>query len=372
MKTFSCSCKGRPKLFFESTSCCACGSLVGITDDFKIVQSFTRHKKTNHYFADDEPRRLYKKCKNFLEHDICNGMIDIHAKTPDGKLADLCFSCKFNDVVPNLKVAEHLPLWQKMETAKRRALFTLKSLPLALYSADEKPRSGLTFNFLVDRDAKDHFISALPNQEKVLTGHDNGQITINLAEADDVARSKTRLDLHEPYRTLLGHFRHELGHYYFDQLIASNKEKHRLCKLYFGDDSVSYKAALKRHYASGPPSNWRSHFISEYATMHPWEDWAETWAHYMHIIDTLETIDDCRLRIDSPTSAHFPINTSLADTPFADLLDKWMVFSVALNSINRSMGLQDAYPFVLTRSVRKKLMFIHHAIFNTPDQLPAP
>lgn len=367
MKTFHCSCLGNPKLFFESTSCCTCGSLVGINDEFKIVQSFTQHKKTAHYFIQEDHKHFYRKCKNFAEHDICNGMIEINAKNPDGTPKILCFGCKFNDVVPNLKVKEHLPLWQKMETAKRRALFTIKSLPLVLESGDENPLTGLTFNFRVDSDAADHFISALPNHEKIVTGHNNGEITINLAEADDVARSKTRYNLRERYRTLLGHFRHELGHYYFDRLILTDKAKHQLCKIYFGNDELSYKAALKHHYSAGPPQNWREHFISEYASMHPWEDWAETWAHYMHIIDTMESIDDSQLTLKK---THFPlISTPLEQANFSHILDSWMEYSVILNSLNRSMGLQDTYPFVLTPPVRKKLNFIHHVIFDRLDEL---
>ena len=181
-----------------------------------------------------------------------------------------------------------------------------------------------------------------------------------------MARSKTRLHLRERYRTLLGHFRHELGHYFFDRLVVPSKEKHRLCKQVFGDDRTSYAVSLKRHYSEGPPQNWRDSFISEYATMHPWEDWAETWAHYMHIIDTMESIDDSQLALlnSKITRSSLPLATACFD----NLLDSWMEYSVVLNSLNRSMGLQDAYPFVLTAPVRQKLNFIHQVIFDRLDR----
>jgi hypothetical protein len=221
----------------------------------------------------------------------------------------------------------------------------------------------------------------LEDQEPVFTGHNCGHITINLAEANDVARSHTKLAMGERYRTLLGHFRHELGHYYFDKLIAGNPVKHALCKKYFGDDELSYQKALDKHYKNGAPKNWRDAYISEYATMHPYEDWAETWAHYMHIMDTLETaknfsitgsttgisseaqdVDDLTL----PQDAYF----FSGQTSITTILDTWIDFSVILNSLNRSMGMNDAYPFVLTEPVRTKLSFVHHAIHERLHRMP--
>jgi len=57
----------------------------------------------------------------------------------------------------------------------------------------------------------------------VLTSHCNGLITLNIAEADDAERERRRVKFHEPYRTLLGHLRHEVAHYYWDRLIANSK-----------------------------------------------------------------------------------------------------------------------------------------------------
>ena len=276
---------------------------------------------------------------------------------------------------------KHIPLWKKMEAAKRRALYTLKSMKLPLETLSENPESGLSFDFTTDRDVNDHFASTLKNQEAVFTGHDCGHITINLAEADEVARSHTKLAMGEKYRTLLGHFRHELGHYYFDKLIACSPAKHALCKQYFGDDELSYKEALDKHYKQGAPENWRDSFISEYATMHPYEDWAETWSHYMHIMDTLETAKNFSItgstignpeeteevgELTLPQDAYF----FSAQTSITSILDTWMDFAIILNSLNRSMGMGDAYPFVLTQPVRTKLAFIHHAIHDRLNRMP--
>lgn len=376
MKAFHCTCKTRPALFFESSSCTVCGRTTGLTDSLDQVQAFDYDSERQVYFLAESPEQGYRKCQNFAQYQVCNGMILAENKADsDG----LCFSCRFNATIPNLDVPEHLPLWRKMETAKRRALYTLKALGLPLLNGHAHPEQGLTFDFTVDRSANSHFESALPGHAPVMTGHDCGHITINLAEADEVARSKTMLDMGERYRTLLGHFRHELGHFYFDRLIAVDASKHELCKRYFGDDEQDYQQALDRHYQQGAPHDWPQNFISEYATMHPWEDWAETWAHYMHILDTLETAQCAGVVVHSPRldeqsrvkDLQLPQNADYfnAQTDFDTVLSTWMRFAVVLNSLNRSMGLPDAYPFVLTEQVRQKLKVVHLAVHNQLQQL---
>lgn len=367
MKTFKCNCPGNPTLFFESNLCNACGRVVGIDEDYVQVKPFEFNPTNGNFYVAEQSDVFYKKCKNFQDYNVCNGMVNVNPDASSVIGSDYCFACRFNHMIPNLNVSEHIPLWQKMENAKRRALYTLKVLGLPLASRQENPASGLVFNFGVDGDAKDHFVSALPNQGKVLTGHDCGNITINLAEADDVALSRTRLEMGERYRTLLGHFRHELGHYYFDQLIANDSAKSAACKQVFGDHDLSYEDALARHYESGAPANWSDEFISEYATMHPWEDWAETWAHYMHIIDTLDTAANYNIQLGLAKKNLAKENQTLAsadEKSFNRVLETWMEFAVILNSLNRSMGLQDAYPFVLSAPVRDKLTFIHNTIHN--------
>ena len=382
MKTFQCNCKDQPILFFESSHCIACSRTVGLDDQFDQVEPYEADTKTGLFFKAAEPTVHFQKCDNNDQFEACNGMVNLSTFIPtEGKDEVLCFACRFNETVPDLSIVEHIPLWKKMEIAKRRALYTLKALSVPLNNLNQNPETGLSFDFITDRNVNDHFSSQLVGQDTVFTGHDCGHITINLAEADDVARSQTKAAMGERYRTLLGHFRHELGHYYFDQLVSNSPEKHALCKQYFGDDELDYQEAMDRHYKKGAPESWRETFISEYATMHPYEDWAETWAHYMHIIDTLETAQN--FSITGSTSNHevepedvgalkLPQDAYYfsGQTAITNILDTWVDFSVILNSLNRSMGLADAYPFVLTQAVRTKLSFIHHAIHNKLHLLP--
>ena len=383
MKTFKCSCKDHQILFFESNECDACSRTVGLDGNFDKVEPYDLDEKSGEYFKKAQPEIRFQKCDNNAEYEACNGMVNLNNFSPSSIEGEvLCFGCRFNETIPNLNVVEHIPLWKKMETAKRRALYTLKALSLPLQNINQDPDGGLSFDFTTDRDVNDHFITKLKNSKTVFTGHDSGHITINLAEANDVARSQTKLAMGERYRTLLGHFRHELGHYYFDKLIAGSPEKHALCKKYFGDDELDYQEALDKHYKNGSPENWSEEFISQYATMHPYEDWAETWAHYMHIMDTLETAKNFSITGSTPGNSadaeevedlNLPQGASLfsAQTSITSVLDTWIDFAVILNSLNRSMGMSDAYPFILTKPVRTKLSFIHYAIHDRLDRMPA-
>jgi hypothetical protein len=382
MKTFKCSCKSNQILFFESVSCISCKKVVGLDDEFNKVEPYEFDQDSRHYFKLNNPNVHYQKCDNNVDFNACNGMVNLSTYVPsEDKDEVLCFACRFNEIIPDLSVIEHIPLWRKMETEKRRALYTLKALSLPLANLRQDPETGLSFDFTTGRDVSDHFISRLAGSEMVFTGHDEGHITINLAEADDVARFHTKHAMGEKYRTLLGHFRHELGHYYFNHLIAGSLEKHALCKKYFGDDELDYQESLKKHYEKGAPSNWRDSFISEYATMHPCEDWAETWAHYMHIIDTLETAKDFSISGSTNGNTDKAENTGdlnlpqdaffiSSQTSITNILNTWVKFSVILNSLNRSMGMNDAYPFVFTQPIRTKLSFIHHAIHDSLSQMP--
>lgn len=382
MKTFTCTCEDQQILFFESNHCIACDRTVGLDDWLDKVEPYDLDEASGQYYKAEKPEVRYQKCDNHAKYKVCNGMVNLNTFEPvEGDDDVLCFGCRFNETIPDLSVVEHIPLWKKMETAKRRALYTLKAFTLPLRNISEDTQSGLSFSFTTDRDVNDHFVSRLEDQEPVFTGHNRGHITINLAEANEVARSHTKLAMGERYRTLLGHFRHELGHYYFDKLIFGSPEKHALCKTYFGDDQLSYQEALDRHYKNGAPENWRDEYISEYATMHAYEDWAETWAHYMHIMDTLETAKNFSITgstsgssgeteevedLNLPQDAYF----FSGQTSITTILDTWIDFSMILNSLNRSMGLNDAYPFVLTQPVRTKLSFIHHAIHDRLDHMP--
>ena len=330
MKLFSCVCQ--QLLFFESVTCTRCGRALAFLPDRLQV-------------AVQEPER-YRLCRNYTEQAICNWAVPIE----DGN--EYCRSCRLDQVIPNLSNPGAKEAWQRLEIAKRRLLYTLIDLGLPLESKADDPR-GLAFQFLEDEGG-----------HKIFTGHDRGVITINVAEADDPFREKMRVQMGEAYRTLLGHFRHETGHHYWARLIEQSAWLEPF-RQRFGDERAEYVEARRRHYEQGPPADWSDRFVSIYASMHPWEDWAETWAHYLHMTDTLETARAYGLVVrpeaeGAPTPALRTRRLDLHD--FEDLIAGWLPLTMALNSLNRSMGLPDSYPFVLSETAIAKLRFVHEVI----------
>jgi hypothetical protein len=263
-------------------------------------------------------------------------------------------------VIPSLDVPGHAAAWSRIEAAKRRLLFTLMELGVPLPDRTEDPQRGLAFEFLADPE---------PGGKKVLTGHADGVITINIAEADDAERERRRAAMGEPYRTLLGHMRHESGHFYWDHFILGTPELDEFRAL-FGDERTDYNTALGAYYQRGAQSGWQDAFVSAYATAHPWEDWAETWAHYLHMVDTLETAAACGLslkprRDDEPTMPEAPYPVSPQPASFERLIDSWFPLTYMLNNLNRGLGLCDAYPFVLSPAVIAKLRFADSVVGRT-------
>jgi hypothetical protein len=268
-------------------------------------------------------------------------------------------ACRLNHMIPNLEASETKQSWHRLEIAKRRLLYSLFQLGLPIEGKSERP-DGLQFDFLLD--------PGMPGQSRVLTGHADGVVTINVAEADDPFREKMRVQMGEAYRTVLGHFRHEIGHYYWDRLIGAGDDA-RLSRFraLFGDERADYATAQQRHYAQGAPADWESRFVSAYASMHPWEDWAETWAHYLHMVDTLETARAYGLSLQPGKGAMRSPEPGLASRRlnllfFQDLIDGWIPLTMALNSLNRSMGMNDCYPFVLSETALDKLRFVHEQV----------
>jgi hypothetical protein len=256
-------------------------------------------------------------------------------------------------MIPDLSMPENIDKWRALEVAKHRLFYTLLQLRLPVETQAESP-SGLAFEFLAD---------VVPSGTAVMTGHIDGVITINLAEADDAERERRRHQMGELYRTLLGHFRHEIGHYYWDRIIADTPNIGEFRRI-FGDERQNYDQALQNYYAQGAPADWSKHFISPYASAHPWEDFAETWAHYFHMIDTLETAHVAGLAVSPKLTQSLgavfnvhPLNTSMER-----LVEAWLALAFAVNSINRSMGLHDLYPFVLGPLAVEKLTFVQQRI----------
>jgi hypothetical protein len=355
MKTYSCVCG--QLVFFENVSCIACNRELGFLPDLLCLSSIEPAADGVFRAAVAAPNSLYKKCANYAQSAVCNWMIPAADKN-----RPFCHSCRLNQEIPDLSSARNQQLWALMERAKRRLIYSLLNLKLPSADKTADPARGLGFRFLSDVVNPDGSVC------KTLTGHENGTITLNIAEADDAIREKTRLAMKEPYRTLLGHFRHEIGHYYWDRLVRETKFLERY-RAIFGDEQRDYRQALKEYYAYGPPANWQANYISAYATSHSWEDWAEIWAHFMHMQDTLEVAGNFGIA-GKAIHPGLQLGTSISSLPsgmgdFEEMITAWSELVVALNSINRSMGHQDLYPFVLAPAVIDKLRFVSEVIADS-------
>jgi hypothetical protein len=350
-KIYHCQC-GQP-VFFGNTECLACHLPLGYEpwkgEVLALVADATQAEQWRLAEYPDAP--AYRRCANLVSPAICNWLLP--ADSPD----TLCEACALNHTIPDLSIVENGLLWNKVESAKRRLVAQLLTIGLPVQSAAETD-NGLAFDFLAQ---------VAPDQP-VMTGHDNGLITLNIEEADDARREQVRAQMHEPYRTLLGHFRHEVGHYYWDRLI-DNSEWLEPFRQLFGDEREDYAEALQRHYDNGPAPDWNLHFVSAYASTHPWEDWAESWAHYLHMLDTLDTalsfgmaVDLVELEYESFTADTLWRPDDPSGGQFLAFVNAWVELTAALNELSRSMGQPDFYPFVLTRDVIGKLHFIHRVV----------
>jgi hypothetical protein len=297
----------------------------------------------------DGRKVLYKSCGNRETPALCNWLIEADDPHPR------CIACRLNRTIPDLDDADNARYWGKIEIAKRRLVAQLLAMGLPVSSrVDDEDERGLMFDFL----------RTPPGKPAVMTGHANGLITLNVEEADDSKREKTKHDLHEPYRTLLGHLRHEVGHYYWDRLVRDTRWLEPVREL-FGDERASYAEALKRNYEQGPPADWANAYISGYATVHPWEDWAETWAHYLHVVDSLGTalgfgleVEDLETQIEPFTSDDLYAPDAPGAKRFLSLLNSWIELIMVLNELARSLGHADFYPFVMSRPVVAKLQLV--------------
>jgi hypothetical protein len=346
MRLFACaSCANL--VYFENRSCEACGSRLGYSAAGDKVHAL--QPDGENWLTLGATPVAFRFCAN-AEIDACNWLL------PAGTGETFCEACRHNRTIPDLSLDENLIRWRRFELARHHMFYGLSRLRLPLETRRDNAESGLAFDVLADG----------PGGETVRTGHENGVITLNLAEADDAIREQRRTELGEPYRTLLGHFRHEIGHYYWDRLVrdGGRLDEFRAC---FGDETRDYGEALRTYYTEGPPADWRENFVSSYASAHPWEDFAETWAHFLHIVDTLEMAGSFGMRVNPVVTRDRAYRAEVDFDPHTapgidQLVRRWLPIAAAVNSINRCMGQPDLYPFVLSPAVIQKLGFVHELV----------
>jgi hypothetical protein len=339
-------------LYFENRSCARCGHRLGFLPECVTLAALKPDGERFATVTDGIRDRAF--CAN-ARYNACNWLVE----PKRGEL--YCWGCRHNGIVPDLSNTDNLARWRGLEAAKHRLFYSLIRWRLPVKTRAEDPAHGLIFNFLADDPARG---------QRVMTGHDNGLITIALTEADDIEREKRRLEMGEAYRTLLGHFRHEVGHYFWDVLVRDGG-KLEASSAVFGDHTIDYDEALQHHYQEGPPPDWQTSFVSAYAATHPWEDFAESWSHYLHIVDTLEMASAFGIKVRPAADSLGGLSTHIGFDPyetenFDAIVTAWLPFTFAMNSINRAMGMRDLYPFVLSPAVIEKLRFIHELVHKTP------
>jgi hypothetical protein len=359
-RAFRCRC-GRP-VFFRNDTCLACGTPLGYDPALVLLRPLAPTRDPAVWRAlrvrgSTAPLHAYRRCANTSTAAGCNWLLREGEET--GRHS-LCRSCRLDRTVPDPGDADNARLWLHVENAKRALVSQLIALGLPLASrVSEDPAAGVAFDLL----------RTPPGGPAVVTGHAGGIITIDLAEADDAHREHVRHAMGEPYRTLLGHLRHEIGHYYWQRLIPGTAWETPFRSL-FGDERADYAAALGQHYAAGAPADWPQRHVSAYASAHPWEDWAETWAHYLHMLDALDTARSFGLAAHHEEIRYEPFTAQAlcdgapddGDLAFLELVNAWIELTGALNEVTRSMGQPDFYPFVLSAPAVRKLHFVHRVV----------
>lgn len=352
MKTFACTCGNT--LFFDNSRCLACGREAGWCPACRGINALLPQADGTFQCGNAACGARLVKCHNYAMENVCNRCVLADGAPP----GPLCDCCVHNATIPDLSVPGNRENWGHLEAAKRRLFYTLDLLGLPHGTAASGPRPPLAFDFKADVIPANELWHSMGDAERVYTGHAGGKITINVREADPRERESLRVDFGEAHRTLIGHFRHEIGHYYWELLVRGRCEPEFARR--FGDPArPGYAEALERHYREGAPADWDARHISAYASMHPWEDFAETFAAYLEIADALDTARHVGFGpVPDPSSA-----------PLAGMLAAHGRLGVALNEMNRTMGLLDFYPKFFAPPVVDKLGFVHALVRGAPQAL---
>lgn len=349
MRLFSCDNCGNT-VHFDNGACVACTRRLGYVPNRRCM---TALEPSGDRWNSSGLGESFAFCAN-AEVAACNWLL------PGDQAGQLCPACRHNRTIPALRDDKTTDAFRRMVSAERHLFYSLLAWRLPVSDKNEDPEAGLAFDFLADGIGADG--SPIP----VMTGHTDGVITLAIAEADDATREQRRVRLGEPYRTLLGHFRHEIGHYYWDRLVRDGAHIDAFRGV-FGNERENYAEALQRNYREGPPADWQTRFVSAYAACHPWEDFAETFAHYIHMVDALETAHALGLALSPRVAVPEQLDLEVDFAPyrqrdFGALANAWPPLTVAINEINRSLGQRDFYPFVLSAEILAKLEFVHALI----------
>jgi hypothetical protein len=340
MKRFFCQCGH--EVNFHDLNCSHCARDLCYDPDIQTMWSGEILLDGFFQSASDKDKKPVKftLCENRYQLIGCNWALSRHSDDNNCQ----CISCRTTRMIPNQDILKNGFRLQRLEQAKRRLMHTLLQLEL-ITSQDFDAHQTLKFDFLEDKRTNPDVAI-----EHLITGHANGLITINAAEADEGFLHTMKEQMNERYRTLLGHFRHEIGHYFWDKILGTDNNLESFREV-FGDEREDYEEALQKYYKTNGNQFWRSRFITPYAGSHPHEDWAESWAHYLHIVDTLETAVSYGLSVYEPQ-----------ENDFDDWFAEWGRVAQVMNALNRSMGLAAPYPFKLSEVVVGKLRFIDEKI----------
>jgi hypothetical protein len=361
---YRCTCGNA--VFMRNSACLNCHRQLGYEPERAQIVALHATERDDQWTIDSEggssgTGKRYHRCANFDTAAACNWLRPVNLRLPEGDNG-LCIACSLNRTIPDQSLPENQVLWQRIEVAKRRLVSQLLGLGLPVTTLALSPwqdaKAGMAFAFL----------RSMPGQDPVTTGHAHGVITLDAMEADDTERERIRESLREPYRTLLGHLRHEVAHYYWDRLVAKTAWLEPFRQV-FGDERADYAQSLDRHYQIGAPFDWAQRYVSAYASSHPWEDWAETWAHYLHMRDGMDTAAGFGFEASDIDMDRMPYTLDALWNPglpgaqsYLDFVNNWLRITAVLNELSASMGERDFYPFVLPYPAVAKLQLVHEIV----------
>ncbi|MGD9996082.1 MAG: putative zinc-binding metallopeptidase [Ilumatobacteraceae bacterium] len=335
MRIFHCDRCGAA-VSFSAQRCSACGALLAYVSDARAIRVLLETPDPVTYEVAGSAGTVWR-CLNTAWG--CNWV------TPAESGSEWCRSCRLTRGRPDTEHPEAVEAWRVAEAAKRRLLHQLDGLSLPVEPRSASVPDGLAFDLVY-----------LPG-EGGITGHLDGVVTLDLAEVDDRHRDDLRRRFDEPFRTVIGHLRHEVGHYFWGRLVARTDDLDAFRRL-FGDESADYRTAIEQYYR-GATGTWDdSRFVSPYAASHPLEDWAETFAHYLHIVDATDTAIGHGL-VPEPDPA---VSSQEVGPGIDPLLRVWRPINAALGAIADSLGATALYPFDPTGAVVGKLAFVHRQV----------